>query len=334
MTRLRLVALLSVTAVVLAVLWFWFTKPTPIDLAMYAPADSLLYLESNNPLKVASTIVATDAWKSLAEGANLPRNVPATSWLNRFVYWSGLGPVENVILMRSQVAVVLMELGTNEEGESLTIKPDGALLIETHTSERRIRQPAETSLQRIAEATYGKPVMSRTTIEGDEFIEWSSVERTRQLVATISGSLIIIGNSRQVVQKCLATARGRSPSLKDDAELHVRRGQAGVDHLTFGYVPRQNSSKLLSIVVPLLLGRAPGDSDFQRVVMTGTSKILGSLAWSSLPFKGGIEDRYFISLQPSMVARLKPAFQADGLGRRKFEDSAEELLFRDVLQFR
>ena len=110
MTRSRLVALLSITAVLLAVLWFWFTKPTPVDLPMYAPADSLLYLEANNPSKIAEAVVGTQAWKALAESANLPQSSPTSSWLNRFVYWTGLGPVENVILVRSQVAVVLTDL--------------------------------------------------------------------------------------------------------------------------------------------------------------------------------------------------------------------------------
>jgi hypothetical protein len=36
--------------------------------------------------------------------------------------------------------------------------------------------------------------------------------------------------------------------------------------------------------------------------------VFGSLGWSSHPFMTGIEDRYLISLQPSIVSRLKPDF--------------------------
>ena len=88
------------------------------------------------------------------------------------------------------------------------------------------------------------------------------------------------------------------------------RLQLGGDRaLTFGYVPSGNSARLLAVGVPLLLGRAPGDSEFQRLIDKGAAKVFGSLGWSSKAYTTGIEDRYLISLQPSIVARLKPSFR-------------------------
>ena len=60
--------------------------------------------------------------------------------------------------------------------------------------------------------------------------------------------------------------------------------------------------------MPLLLGRAPADSDFQRLITTGAAKVFGSLGWTAKPYLTGIEDRYLITLQPEIVARLKPSF--------------------------
>jgi hypothetical protein len=77
--------------------------------------------------------------------------------------------------------------------------------------------------------------------------------------------------------------------------------------LTFGYVPPASSAKLLALGVPLLLGRAPGDSEFQRLITNGAAKVFGSLAWTSRAYLTGIEDRYLITIQPTVVARLKPA---------------------------
>ena len=44
-----------------------------MDMAAYAPADSLLYLEANHPLSVAEAVVGTDAWKAFekAEGTSV-----------------------------------------------------------------------------------------------------------------------------------------------------------------------------------------------------------------------------------------------------------------------
>jgi hypothetical protein len=83
--------------------------------------------------------------------------------------------------------------------------------------------------------------------------------------------------------------------------------------LTFGYVPTGKSARLLAVGIPILLGRAPGDSEFQRLVTNGAAKIFGSVGWTSRGYLTGIEDRYRINLQPSVVARLKPNFAPAGI---------------------
>jgi hypothetical protein len=78
--------------------------------------------------------------------------------------------------------------------------------------------------------------------------------------------------------------------------------------LTFGYVPAGNSAKLLAVSLPILLGRAPGDSEFQRLITNGATKVFASVGWSSKRYMTGIEDRYFIDLHPGIIDRLKPSF--------------------------
>jgi hypothetical protein len=200
-------------------------------------------------------------------------------------------------------------LGTTEDGETLRVKPEGALLIETHTSERRIRSTVEEALKELAQIAYGKPTVRRTTIDGLEFIEWIAPEGSRQIVATIIGSLVIVGNSERAVRNCLDVCLRRARSLKEDPELAGMRAQlSGDGALAFGYVPSGNSARLLSVGVPLILGRAPSDSEFQRLIAANSSKVLGSLGWSSRQFRSGIEDRYLISLQPSIITHLKSNF--------------------------
>lgn len=278
-------------------------------MAGYAPASSLLYLEANRPLTVFDTIVGTDVWNIVDKVSGTQSAPQSRGWLQSIIAWTGIGPINSVILARSQLAVVVTDLGTIEDGETLRVKPEGALLIETHTSERRIRPAVETALKGLAEATYGNPTSRRTTIDGVEFIEWVAPEGSRQIVAAIFGSLVIVGNSEQAVRSCLAVSLRRSHSLKEDPELERTRVQLSADRaLTFGYVPSGNSARLLSVGVPLILGRAPGDSEFQRLITTNASKVFGSLGWSSHRFRNGIEDRYLISIQPSIVARLKSNF--------------------------
>ena len=278
-------------------------------MAAYAPADSLLYLEANHPIEVVDAIAGTQAWKTL-DGIIESRPAPSQSrWLQEFIGWTGMGPIKSVILARAQVAVVLTDLRTAEEGDTLSIKSEGALLIETHTSQSRIKATFEEALRTLAEKTYGRPTPRRVTVEGVEFSEWIAPEGSRQIVGTVLGSLVVIGTSEHVVQDCLAVSQGRRPSLKDDPELHsIRLRIARENPLTFGYVPSANSATLLAVGLPLLLGRAPGDSEFQRLIANGAAKVFGSLGWTSNSYLTGIEDRYWITLQPSIVAHLKPTF--------------------------
>jgi len=314
MRRTRWILLFAVILIIVIGVWLWWAKPNNVDMATYAPADSLLYLEANHPIEVVEAVAGTQAWKAIEGVMGGQPSPPAKPWLQAFIAWTGIGPIKSVILARAQVAVVLTDLHTAEEGDSLNIKPEGAVLIETHTSERRIKPTFEEALKMLAEKTYGRPTSRRVMIDGVEYIEWISPEGSRQIVGTVVGSLVVIGTSEQVVQNCLGVALGRRPSLKDDPELHAMRLQLGSRHaLTLGYVPPGNSARLLAVGLPLLLGRAPGDSEFQRLITNGAAKVFGSLAWSSNTYSTGIEDRYLINLQPAIVARLKPTFGTNNI---------------------
>jgi len=309
MRRSHWIVLSAIFLLIVVGAWLWWVRPKSVDMATYAPADALLYLESNRPTQVVDAITGTQAWKALASGVQPESATTQTHWLQGFIRWTGIGPIKSVILARAQVAVVLTDWRAVEEGDSLNIKSEGALLIETHTSERRIRAVYEETIKELAEKTYGRPSSRRVTIEGVEYSEWIAPEGTRQIVGTVFGSLVIIGTSERVVQDCLAVAQGRRPSLKNDPELRsLRLRLEKPGSLTFGYVPTANSAKLLAVGLPLLLGRAPGDSEFQRLITNGASKVFGSLGWTSHTYLTGIEDQYLISLQPSIIAHLKPTF--------------------------
>jgi hypothetical protein len=166
MRRSRWVLLFAVLLLLVVGAWLWWVRPKNVDMATYAPADSLLYLESNRPIEVVDAITGTQAWKALANAVQ-PQSAPAQShWLRGFIRWTGIGPIKSVILARAQVALVVTDLRAVEEGDSLNIKSEGALLIETHTSERRIRATFEETIKALAEKTYGRPTFRRVTIEG------------------------------------------------------------------------------------------------------------------------------------------------------------------------
>ena len=105
---------------------------------------------------------------------------PQSHWLRGFIRWTGIGPIKSVILARAQVAVVVTDLRAVEEGDALKIKSEGALLIETHTSERRIRATFEETIKTLAEKTYGHPTSRRVSVDG---VEYQRMDCSRRLSA-------------------------------------------------------------------------------------------------------------------------------------------------------
>ena len=49
MRRSRWILLFAVLSLAVIGAWLWWVRPRNVDMAAYAPADSLLYLEANRP---------------------------------------------------------------------------------------------------------------------------------------------------------------------------------------------------------------------------------------------------------------------------------------------
>ena len=161
---------------------------------------------------VADAIVVTDTWNKVKPFIGTASDNWTSSRTRRFIAFTGIGPTPAVILARAQVAMVMLDLGAREEGDTITLKPEAALLIETHTSAARIKTTVEGALGKFAERSYGKPTLKRIDINGNEFLSWTSPENNRQIVATIDGSLVIVANSERAVSACLEARRSQRPS--------------------------------------------------------------------------------------------------------------------------
>src|SRR6185436_11190673 len=121
MTRTRWFLLTAILAFSILGIWLWWVRPRTVDMAAYAPSDSLLYLESNNPADVVAALTRTDAWKLVQDLTGNQRKWDADSWSMKFVKWTGIGPINSVMLTRSQLAVIVTDLGIAQDDESLTI---------------------------------------------------------------------------------------------------------------------------------------------------------------------------------------------------------------------
>jgi hypothetical protein len=307
MKFLRPLLALALLIIVIGAAWLWWSLPSHVDMADYAPADSLVYVEFNNLADVAQAIQQSDVWQAAA-----PITQTRSVSHNRLVTTAtraGLGPLPAVLFARAQVALVVVGMNTSEEQDTLKVRPEVAIIVETHTSQWRTKPAAMEAIKQLANFAYGASSCSERT-ENADYIECSVAGGERKIVGVIDGTLVVIGNSENAVRSCLEVHRGARPSMLTDPELlKVRSSVASEKTLGFGYISPANSAKLFSWAAPLLMGQAPGDRQLEQLLAVSAGKVLRGVAWTANSSAGGIEDRFLFSLEPGVVSRLQPAFE-------------------------
>lgn len=299
---LAITLLLTIVAIGL----LWWNAPHKVDMADYVPGDALVYLEVNSLADVTRVVEQNDTWKAAAQVLGT-QTAPENRWLS-LAARLGLAPINGVIFSRSQIALAVIGMNTVEQGETLHVRPEAAVIIETHTAHWRVKPAAVAAVKQLALFAYGQSICNERTDNAD-FVECSSPAGDRKLLAAIDGSLVVIGNTENAVRACLEVRRGTRPSLRTDSELvRVRASLGGDRSLSFGYISSANAARLFSWAAPLLMGRGPGDRQLEQVLAASAAKILRGIAWTTSSASGGIEDRFLFSLDPEVITRLEPAF--------------------------
>jgi hypothetical protein len=307
MKFLRPLLALALLLILIVAVCLWWSTPSRVDMANYAPADSLVYVEFNNLEDVATAIQHSEAWQS---AATITQSKPAPqNRLMRTAARAGIGPLPAVLFSRAQVALVVVGLNTTEETDTLKVRPEVAIIAETHTAKWRTKPAAVEAVKQLANFAYGASMCAERNTDA-EYIECSVAGGDRKIVGAVEGTLVVIGNSDNAVRACLDVRRGTRPSIHTDPELlKVRASLASEKSLGFGYISPLNSAKLFSWAAPLLMGKAPGDQQLEQLLAVSAGKVLRGVAWTANPSAEGIEDRFLFSLEPGVVSRLQPAFE-------------------------
>ena len=307
MKFLRPLLVLVVLLILIGAAFWWWNSPRAVDMADYAPADSIVYVEFNNLAAVAHAIQNSEVWQAAAP---ITQSKPATQ--NRFMNTAaraGIGPLPAVLFARAQFALVVVGLNTSEENDTLKVRPEVAIIAETHTSHWRTKPAAVEAVKHLANFAYGASMCSERSADAD-YVDCSVAGGERKIVGAVDGSLVVIGNSDNAVRSCLEVHRGVRPSIHTDTEMvKVRSSLASDKTLGFGYISPANSAKLFSWAAPLLMGQAPGDQQLEQLLAVSAGKVLRGVAWTANPSPHGIEDRFLFSLEPGVVSRLQPAFE-------------------------
>src|SRR5437588_2755683 len=313
-TKLLVLAVIVVAAAV----WIVWNGAAKVDMATYVPGDSLAFISSDDLPGLAGGIEGTEAWRGLAGPLGAPSRLLPGRWLISIAKFTGIGSGDAVLAARSQVALVFTQPEASANEQTLTIKPHAALIIETHTSQRRMRSMIENHVRDFADRAYGQSVLTRRQVAGVDVADWSSSDRQRHIIAAFVDTTVIVGNDEAMVLHCAEVRRGRAPSIADSTQLQQIRAQMNLGTSIFGFVPKAG---VQPIVQGWVLNR-PGITSDQLIYAQLISKAFSNLAeafgWSANFDASGAHDHCVVLLASGVGERL-----ASNIGSERISAAAD-----------
>ncbi len=289
--------------------WFYWNRPMRTDMAVYAPSDCLAYLEADDLSELAEGVDGTTAWKSLAGLVGARPNLLPNRWLIRIARWAGIGSADTIILARSQIAVVFTGAEVSEAGPTLKIKPLAVLVIETHTTPRRMRPVLEKHFEEFARRNYGQPQLIRKQIDGVDLSEWVSADASRHLSLGFVDTAAVVGNDEASVLNCIATRRGKRGALVAERQFNDLRISLGASNASvFGFVSKAGIKALLQAFALYRGGSSADAITVSRIFADTVGNLAEGVGWSSRFVDGMVEDRCAVTLVEGLADKLRTTF--------------------------
>jgi hypothetical protein len=317
------VIIISVTLTLLTLTagYFISRRPQLVPMANYVPANALAYIEINRITDVVDGLTETKAWNEIAPVLGLSSQLKQLGSGIEFMSSTGLGPDEVIIAGRAQYAVVVTGIGAgtgaNEEGVYLNVKPQFALIVETHSSPEKAAKLAAERASLIAKRIYGDSTQEESSnYQGTRLMTFHPGQSERQLIAAASGSIVLIANHETAIKVCLDAIGKRATTLAEDELLKKNRNTVDEDSAIFAYVTKSGIEKLAQFGPTLFAARFTSNPDALSVIANLFGHISSQTAegmFYTLQFsQGEVIENTLLALRPQIAAGLREATKPNG----------------------
>ena len=263
---------------------------TRVDLRTLVPAETLIYLETND---LAQTL------RAITENENFRRNSSKTV---------DLSAINNL-----QVAIAVTGFGANEmrvtdQQSILNLKPKFVAIAEIHGWSWQIRSFVENDIQEFVRKVYDDNLrLERTKKNNTERYVWTAGDG-RKAFAAIAGSQIFFGNDEEALNKSLLVKNGQAKSLLENKKLNKEYEKAG-NRLVFGYVSGDGVKKISDILGVSVAIEQSEDENARTFISRTLPQILRNavdgIVWNANLKEGVIEDRVLIKTRDEISSILK-----------------------------
>lgn len=265
-------------------------KTAPADLRTLAPADTLVYLETNDLGKALGALTESRAFQEAAK--NKP-DFSALAGMQTAIVVTGFEASENQVTAENSV---------------LNFKPRFVAVADTHTWNRYTLQFTEEKLGDFVNETYGGEVtLEAAEKAGGKSFVWTAKDG-RKAFAFVKDSKIFFSNDESALEKSLSVSRGEAESLIKNETLGTMRAESK-EKLAFGYVSPDGIAQISNLAGVSTALDATDDDEGRSFIARVLPQILrGSVRevfWTAAKNEQGIEDKYTIWLTPENTAVVK-----------------------------
>lgn len=265
-------------------------QPAPTDLRAFAPAETLVYLETGNLAKTLNALTENEIFTKLAASQK------------------DFSALENVQFAVAVTGFETAEKQVTDEQAILNFKPRFVAVADTHTWQFQTVSLVKNKLGEFVGGIYGGEVnLEISDKNGGRWFEWTARDG-RKAFAFVQNSLIFFGNDAAAVEKSLAVKRGENDSLLKN-ENFTGVYQSSDKSLAFGYVSSEGIAQIANIAaaktaVETSESDAPR-SFIARVLPQIAQKSIKEIMWTARKTEQGIEDVFQIRTSPEVSTVLK-----------------------------
>ncbi|MEP6848804.1 MAG: hypothetical protein ABI999_08095 [Acidobacteriota bacterium] len=271
------------------------SKPT--DLRRLAPADALVYLETNDLAAAVQPVIDNEAF---GKAAKSKPDLSALRGVQMAVVVTGFETQEEKV---------------DEENSVGRVQPHFAAIVDTHGWGWQTRSFAENQLGEFINTSYGGGInLDTAPKDGGVSYVWTA-EDGRKAFAFVEGSLIFFGNDQSAIDKCLAVKRGEADAIAKNPKLP----QADPGVLADGYISPDGVAQISNLAgISLAMGTGE-DAQVKSFIAGALPGLLRSsisdATWTATKTEQGIEDKWLVSTAPDVTnvfsETLTPSGAAD-----------------------
>lgn len=276
------------------ILFLFSCRSNPADLRKLMPAETLIYLETDDLGKIMQSLTNN---QTFAQSAQKIMDFSALDGLQLAVAVTGFEVSENQV---------------TDENSIINLKPQFVVVAETHSWNRYAVRFAEENLGEFVNETYGGEVTLEISDKADgTYFVWTA-EDGRKAFAFVKESRIFFSNDEKVLEKCLAILRGESDSFANSGKIFEKSENT----LAVGYVSSDGIAQISNLIGVSTALNATGDEEgrgfIARVVPQIIRNSVREITWTATKTEHGIEDKYQIFLTPEIAAALKETLIPSG----------------------